>query len=47
MTISEFWREYWTAAAVNHLWQSTMVVVIAWLVARALRKNHARTRYRV
>ena len=35
----------WTAALVNHLWQSTAVVVIAWLLAAALKKNHARVRY--
>ncbi len=29
----------------NHLWQSTVVATIAWLLAVALRKNHARTRY--
>jgi hypothetical protein len=32
-----------TLALVNHLWQSTVVVLMAW----ALRKNHARVRYRV
>ncbi len=32
-------------ALVNHLWQSTVVVAIAWLLAWALRKNHARVRY--
>jgi bla regulator protein blaR1 len=29
----------------NHLWQSTVVVLIAWLLALALHNNHARTRY--
>lgn len=29
----------------NHLWQSTAVVAVAWLLAFALRKNHARARY--
>lgn len=29
----------------NHLWQSTAVVAVAWLLAAALKKNHARTRY--
>ena len=33
------------AELVNHLWQSTAVVAIAWLLAFALRKNHARARY--
>ena len=32
-------------ALVNHLWQSTVVVALAWLLALALRKNHARVRY--
>ena len=45
MTFSSFWNEAWTAALVNHLWQSTVVVVMAWLLALALRNNHARTRY--
>jgi uncharacterized protein (TIGR03435 family) len=45
MTISAFWNESWTAAVVNHLWQSTVVVAIAWLLALALRRNHARIRY--
>jgi uncharacterized protein (TIGR03435 family) len=38
----------WTAIApsiANHLWQSTVVTLIAWLLALALRKNQARTRY--
>jgi len=29
----------------NHLWQSTAVVAVAWILAFALRNNHARTRY--
>ena len=33
------------AALVNHLWQSTLVVGIAWSLTFALKKNHARTRY--
>jgi uncharacterized protein (TIGR03435 family) len=45
MTLFGLWHEGWTAAVVNHLWQSTAVVVIAWLLAAALRKNHARVRY--
>jgi uncharacterized protein (TIGR03435 family) len=35
----------WTAAVVNHLWQSTAIAGIAWVLAQALRKNHARARY--
>ncbi|MBW8869403.1 MAG: hypothetical protein JF563_01245, partial [Acidobacteriales bacterium] len=29
----------------NHLWQSTAVLVVAWLLALALRNNSARVRY--
>lgn len=45
MTIAAFWNAEYAAALVNHLWQSTGVVGIAWLLALALRKNHARVRY--
>jgi len=33
------------AALVNHLWQSTIVAFIAWLLALALRNNRASVRY--
>ncbi|HEV2322629.1 MAG TPA: M56 family metallopeptidase [Terracidiphilus sp.] len=45
MTIPAFWNENWMAGLVNHLWQSTVVLGIAWLLSTALRKNSARTRY--
>ncbi len=45
MTIPAFWQEPWTAALVNHLWQSTMVLGIVWLLSRALSKNSAQVRY--
>jgi len=45
MTFAAFLHEEWTAALVNHLWQSTVVVGVAWLLALALKKNHARVRY--
>jgi bla regulator protein blaR1 len=45
VTILAIWNENCTAALVNHLWQSTVVVTIAWLLTLALRKNHARVRY--
>lgn len=45
MTFPAFWHAEGTAALVNHLWQSTVVVGIAWLLALALRKNQARVRY--
>jgi uncharacterized protein (TIGR03435 family) len=37
----------WTAGILNHLWQSTIFAAAAWLLALALRKNHARVRYRL
>ena len=37
----------WTADILNHLWQSTIFAAAAWLLALALRKNHARVRYRL
>ncbi len=45
MNLLASWNQNWTTALVNHLWQSTVVVAIAWLLALALRKNHARVRY--
>ena len=36
---------YWISALANHLWQSTALVFVAWLLALALRKNQARARY--
>jgi uncharacterized protein (TIGR03435 family) len=35
----------WTTALANHLWQSTVFVLAAWLLAIALRGNQARTRF--
>ena len=37
----------WTGALVNHLWQSTAVVLIAWLLTLLLRANSARVRYAI
>lgn len=45
MMFPAFWSEVWTAPLINHLWQSTLVVVVAWLLTLALRGNQARTRY--
>ena len=36
---------HWTAALINHLWQSTAFAAVAWLLALALRRNQARARY--
>ena len=45
MTSPLSWNQSWTAALVNHLWQSTVVTAaVAWL-ALALRNNQARVRY--
>ena len=38
---------FWTAALFNHLWQSTLFAVVAAILTLALRKNHARVRYRL
>jgi uncharacterized protein (TIGR03435 family) len=35
------------SALVNHLWQSTLVAALAWLVTLALRRDRARVRYGV
>ncbi|HEY3990119.1 MAG TPA: M56 family metallopeptidase [Acidobacteriaceae bacterium] len=45
MVFHGLWQEAWVAPVVNHLWQSTAIAVIAWLLARMLRNNQARTRY--
>ncbi len=45
MLFPAIWNAAWTSGLVNHLWQSTVVVLIAWLLALALRNNHARSRY--
>src|SRR2546422_770996 len=46
--IPKYLSAIWAAIAPavgNHLWQSTLCVVIAGLLTLILRKNHARTRY--
>jgi uncharacterized protein (TIGR03435 family) len=45
MMLPAFWNDAWTAALANHLWQSTAVTGIAWLLSLSLRNNHARMRY--
>jgi bla regulator protein blaR1 len=45
MMLPAVWNEGWTTPLVNHLWQSTVVAAIAWLLVLSLRNNHARTRY--
>jgi bla regulator protein blaR1 len=45
MNLPLSWNGLFAPAMVNHVWQSTVAVGIAWLVTAALRKNHARVRY--
>jgi bla regulator protein blaR1 len=49
MILPVIWNEFsshlWAAELINHLWQSTIVTFIAWLLVLILRDNHARTRY--
>jgi len=45
MSSTFFWNDQWTAALVNHLWQSTIVAALALLLTQSLKKNQARVRY--
>jgi len=45
MTFPELWNAGWTDPLFNHLWQSTVVLLVAWLLTIALRRNAARVRY--
>jgi bla regulator protein blaR1 len=47
MTLLQFWNPAWTAPLFNHLWQSTGVALLAWLLTLALKTNPARIRYSV
>jgi bla regulator protein BlaR1 len=47
MTIPELWRLGWTAPLFNHLWQSTVVLLVAWLLTLGLRHNPARIRFAI
>jgi bla regulator protein blaR1 len=38
-------QAYWTQALANHLWQSTVLIIAAWLLTFAMRKNQAHSRY--
>lgn len=33
------------AAVIDHLWQSTLFAVVAWVLTLALKRNRAATRY--
>jgi beta-lactamase regulating signal transducer with metallopeptidase domain len=41
------WASLWNSAIFIHLWQSTIFVVVIWLLTLALRHNAAQTRYRL
>lgn len=45
MMFNGFWKDAWSAAIINHLWQSTLVVLVAWMLTRMLSRNPARTRH--
>src|SRR6266702_5833878 len=47
MTTLSLWNSGFTRAVVGHLWQSTAVVAVAWLVTLALRNGPARVRFSV
>ena len=44
-TFQDLLRQPVTTALLNHLWQSTIVVLAVWVLAQTLRKNRAGTRY--
>jgi hypothetical protein len=41
------WAPAWTGALINHLWQSTVIALLAWLLTVALQNNAARVRYAI
>ncbi len=45
MMFTEFWKESWSLAVANHLWQSTLVMIVAWLLSLVLKGNRAGIRY--
>ena len=47
MMTSDLVTSGWTTALLNHLWQSTAVVLLAWVLTLALRNNSARVRYAI
>ncbi len=42
---STLWNEGWFVSIINHLWQSTLLVLLALLLTWVLKRNQARTRY--
>ena len=47
MMTTELLTSGWTAALLSHLWQSTALALLAWLLTIALRRNSARVRYAI
>jgi len=47
MTTPELWMQGSTSDLLNHLCQSTVIALLAWLLTIALRKNCARVRYAI
>ncbi len=45
MMLNGFGKETWSSTIVNHLWQSTLVMLVAGLLTLVLKRNQARTRY--
>lgn len=45
MIFPDLWNERWSEAIVNHLWQSTLMMLVSWLLTLVLKRNQARTRY--
>src|SRR5579871_1863255 len=41
------WTPVWAGDLINHLWQSTAIAILAWLLTILLRNNPARVRYAV
>jgi len=45
--MSAFFTSAWVSAFINHLWQSTAVALLGWMLTVALRSNSARVRYAI
>jgi bla regulator protein blaR1 len=47
MILHAFSTDQWMTTLVNHLWQSTAIALLAWLITLALENNAARVRYAI
>ena len=43
--LNALWNNAWLVEMVNHLWQSTLVVLMAWMLSLMLKRYQARIRY--